>query len=193
MDKKSVDTFVSGIDALMQKTVNAKKVKISITAVIGGQSVTVYSDEVEANELQTSGYDAFRREVNDLTTYYRGMNIAGAKCVLSIGEYKFDFVGGKFVSNLNTLVNGAVLRVGGANRKGMLGKKHELKREEKKALMDKLVPQGSSLLQWISVSAFLDKYEDADIKQASSALIFDDKGALIFDKPATKEIEVSGE
>ena len=24
MDKKSVDTFVSGIDALMQKTVNAK-------------------------------------------------------------------------------------------------------------------------------------------------------------------------
>ena len=58
MDKKSVDTFVSGIDALMQKTVNAKKVKISITAVIGGQSVTVYSDEVEANELQTSGYDA---------------------------------------------------------------------------------------------------------------------------------------
>lgn len=188
MKKSEVDAFVSSLDALIKENKGAKKVKISINATIEDKKVVVYSDEIEADELQTSGYDAFRREVNDLTTYWKGLNISGSKCELVIGEYKFSFLGGKFVSNLNTLVNGAVLRVGGNSHKGMLGKKHDLKKEEKKLLMDKIVPKGSSLLQWISVSAMLDNYTDSDVKQLSSAIVFDSAGELVFDKPI-KEIE----
>ena len=54
--------------------------------------------------------------------------------------------------------------------------------------MDKIVPKGSSLLQWISVSSMLDNYTDSDIRQLSSAIVFDSAGELVFDKPV-KEIE----
>lgn len=184
MKKSELATFVAGIDMLINQNQAKRDVEIKISAFIDGVLLTIYKQSVDADSLQTSGFGAFRSEVNDITTYYKGRDISGKDCVLTIGDHTFNFVGGKFSNNINTLLNSVVVRG------GMLGHKKEAKKLQKEAIMNQLLPKGSNLLQYIELSAHLDKYENSQIRQGASIIEIDGDGALIlptFEEPSQIE------
>lgn len=173
MKKSEVATFVAGIDMLINEVQAKKDVEIVITADISGEAVTIFKNTVSADNLQTSGFGAFRSEVNDITSFFKGQNIMGKDCTLSIGQHTFNFKGGKFSNNINTLLNSVVVRG------GMLGHKKELKKAQKEAIMQQLLPAGSNLLQYIELSAHLDKYENIQIRQGASMIKLGEDDVLL--------------
>lgn len=188
MNKVTVATFVAGIDALINEQKSKKDVTIKIVATIGENMLTIYKENVLADNLQTDGFGAFRSEVNEITSYFKGMDIRGTNCILSIGDQSFAFLGGKFSNNINALLNGVVVRG------GLLGNKKELKKVAKEKMMEKLLPKGSNLLQYVQISGYLDRFDVEDIKRGSSAIEFDGDGAIILPEPTkVEEIEVTNE
>ena len=118
MKKSELKIFADGLEKIQKNHAVAKKVTLKITSMIDASEKIIYSQEIKADELQVGNFNAFRKEVNILTTYHNGLNIAETDCKLEIGGKIFKFKGGKFASKLNLLVNQAVTRsstVRGAN------------------------------------------------------------------------------
>ena len=172
MKKSELKIFADGLEKIQKNHAVAKKVTLKITSMIDASEKIIYSQEIKADELQVGNFNAFRKEVNILTTYHNGLNIAETDCKLEIGGKIFKFKGGKFASKLNLLVNQAVTRSGTA------GMKRSIKLDAKKAIMDKFVPADANLLQFIDASEFLEKYTDEQISQGTSMLQFAEDGTI---------------
>lgn len=172
MKTEVLAVFTAGLASLLATNVEAKDVNFKITTTIEGKPLVIYDRAVKANDLQIGNFNSFRKDVNELTSYHNGINISELPCVLEVGGKKFAFKGGKFASNLNALVNSAVVRG------GFFGVKHSLKLEAKKKIMEAIVPKDASILQYLEASEFLNNYTSEQISQGASLMRLDKEGAV---------------
>lgn len=170
--------------AIAEKQTKAKNVNVKIFVTEDkDKDVLIYADSIKHDQLQIGGFNTFRKNVNVLTSYFNGVNIQGLPIRMEIGEYSLKFTGGKFSDNTNNLFNSLVARNGGFMMK------KEIAKEIKETIVDNFLPEGSSILHFLSLCTAVEGLTLDVINGAASLITYDSVSKKLIAKDLPKAVE----